>query len=317
MRDPFFHPSQVVIEILETVEPTKEVIEGVKHLKKQGFMIALDDFIFNKKFIPFIKLADIVKFDVLDIKPENIKPLFEKIKKIKDITILAERVETKDVFERCKKAGADLFQGYYFAKPEVVTGKKLGVAKLNLLELLEKVVDDSLHLDDLTAIIEKDIGLSIKIMKLARQYRTQTMPDFSSLKEVLTLFGLKRVQSWATMISMTALEDVLPEVFNLARLRAIFMRNAAQQEGLPLVDSYYLAGLFSMIDVILGQELKEALEQIPLNTKIKQGLLKGEGEYGRLLKAAKSFEINRADQYQEFAVIYFEAMKEVNTISKI
>jgi len=317
MRDLFFHPSQVVIEILETVEPTKEVIEGVQHLKNQGFMIALDDFIFNKKFIPFIKLADIVKFDVLDIKFENIKPLFEKIKKLKDVTILAERVETKEVFELCKAAGADLFQGYYFAKPEVVTGKKLGVAKLNLLELLEKVVDDALHLDDLATIIEKDIGLSIKIMKLARQYRTQTMPDFSSLKEVLTLFGLKRVQSWATMISMTALEDVLPEVFNLARLRAIFMRNAAQQERLPLIDSYYLAGLFSMIDVILGQELEQALEQLPLNANIKQGLLKGEGEYGRLLKAAKSFEINKADQYQEYAVIYFEALKEVNSISKI
>ena len=317
MRDPCFHYSQAVIEILETVEPTEEVIESVTYLKEQGYMIALDDFIFSKKFIPFIKLADIVKFDVLDIDPEKIKPLFQKIRQLKDVIILAERVETKEMYELCKEAGANLFQGYYFAKPEVVTGKKLSVAKIHLLELLEKVVDESLHLDDLANIIEKDIGLSIKIMKLAKQYKTQTMPDFSSLKDVLTLFGLKRVQSWATMLSMTAVEDVLPEVFNLARLRAIFMRNVAQKLKLPAVDSYYLAGLFSMVDVIVGQNLEKALEQIPLNDNIKQGLLKGEGEYGRLLNTAKSFEMNAADEHQEYALIYLEALKEVNALSDI
>lgn len=317
MKDPCFHHGQVVIEVLETVEPNKEVIESLQHLKKQGYMLALDDFIFSKKYVPFIKMADIVKFDVLVIQPENIKPLFTKIKSIKNVTILAERVENKEMYALCKEAGADLFQGYYFAKPEVVTGKKLSVAKIHLLELLQKVVDDSLHLDDLESIIEKDVGLSIKMLKLAKQYRTRTMPDFSSLKDVMMLFGLKRVQSWATMISMTALDDVFPEVFNLARLRAVFMRNIAQKEGLPGVDSFYLAGLFSMMDVIVGQHLDEALNNIPLNEIIKNGLLSGEGEIGRLLEIAKSFEVNNADDHQDFALLYLDAIKEVNKISSI
>ncbi|BCN94245.1 hypothetical protein THMIRHAM_20300 [Thiomicrorhabdus immobilis] len=317
MRDPCFHHSQAVIEILETVEPSSDVIESVQYLKNQGYMIALDDFIFSKKFVPFIKLADIVKFDVLTIAPENLKPLFEKIKKLKDVTILAERVETKEMFEACREAGAELFQGYYFAKPEVVTGKKMSIGKVHLLELLQKVADDSLHLDDLEKIIEKDIGLTIKILKLAKQYKTKNMPDFESLKEVLTLFGLKRVQSWATMLSMTMIDDVLPEVFNLARLRAIFMRNLAQKEKLPGMDSFYLAGLFSMIDVVVGQPLDNALSHIPINDNIKLGLLHGEGEYGRLLDAAKSFEMNHADQHQDYALIYFEALKEVNSIHEL
>ena len=317
MKDPFFHYKQVVIEVLETVEPSQKVIESLQYLKDQGYMLALDDFIFSKKYIPFIKIADIVKFDVLVIQPEKIKTLFTKIKSIKDVTILAERVENKEMYHLCKEAGADLFQGYYFAKPEVVTGKKLSVAKIHLLELLEKVVDESLHLDDLVKVIEKDVGLSINVLKLAKQYKTTTMPDFSSLKEVMTLFGLKRVQSWATMISMTALDDVFPEVFNLARLRAIFMRNIALKENLPGVDGFYLAGLFSMIDVVLGQYLEQALDNIPLNEKIKNGLLSGEGDIGRLLEIAKSFELNNADEYQDFALLYLEAIKEVNKISDI
>ena len=317
MKDPCFHPRQTVIEVLETVEPNQQVIESLQYLKDQGYMLALDDFIFSKKYIPFIKIADIVKFDVLVIQPEKIKPLFTKIKSIKDVTILAERVENKEMYRLCKDAGADLFQGYYFAKPEVVTGKKLSVAKIHLLELLEKVIDESLHLDDLESIIEKDVGLSINMLKLAKQYKTRTMPDFSSLKEVMMLFGLKRVQSWATMISMTALDDVFPEVFNLARLRAIFMRNIAKKENLPAIDSFYLAGLFSMIDVVLGQYLEQALDNIPLNEKIKNGLLSGEGDIGRLLEIAKSFELNNADEYQDFALLYLEAIKEVNKISDI
>lgn len=317
MKDPCFHPRQTVIEVLETVEPNQQVIESLQYLKDQGYMLALDDFIFSKKYVPFIKLADIVKFDVLVIQPEKIKPLFTKIKSIKDVTILAERVENKEMYRLCKDAGADLFQGYYFAKPEVVTGKKLSVAKIHLLELLEKVVDESLHLDDLESIIEKDVGLSINMLKLAKQYKTRTMPDFSSLKEVMMLFGLKRVQSWATMISMTALDDVFPEVFNLARLRAIFMRNIALKENLPGVDGFYLAGLFSMIDVVLGQNLDQALNNLPLNEKIKNGLLSGEGEIGRLLEITKSFELNKADQYQDVALLYLEAIKEVNKISQV
>jgi EAL and modified HD-GYP domain-containing signal transduction protein len=243
--------------------------------------------------------------------------LFAKVKAITNVTILAERVETKEMFEACKAAGADLFQGYYFAKPEIVSGKQLGVGKINVMELLQKVVDESLHLDDLERVIERDVGLSLKILKMADQYRSARMPVFDTLKEVLMLFGLKRVQSWATMMSLTALDDVLPEVFNLARLRAIFMRNVAQSERLPGVDSFYLAGLFSMLDVIIGQHLEDALKAVPINEDIKQGLLNGKGDYGRLLQAAVSFEQNRADEHQEYAIFYFDALKEVNAFNQI
>ncbi len=315
--DPIFHHSQAVIEVLEDVSPTDEVVASIKHLKELGYMIALDDFIFKKKLVPFIQMADIIKFDVENMNLEKLKPLFDKVKAITNVTILAERVETIEMFEACKAAGADLFQGYYFAKPEIVSGKQLGVGKIHVLELLEKIVDESLHLDDLERVIERDVGLSLKLLKMADQYRTAHMPVFDTLKEVMTLFGLKRVQSWATMMSMTSLDDVLPEVFNLARLRAIFMRNMAQHERLPGVDSFYLAGLFSMLDVIIGQHLEDALMAIPINEDIKQGLLNGRGEYGRLLKVAKSFEKNSADDYQEYALFYFDALKEVNALTQI
>ena len=316
-KEPIFHHAQTVIEVLEDVPPTEQVVASIKYLKELGYTIALDDFIFKKRFVPFIQMADIIKFDIEHVKPEKLKPLFDKVKSMTNVIILAERVETKEMFEHCKAAGADLFQGYYFAKPEIVTGKQLGVGKINLMLLLEKIVDASLHLDDLEKVIEMDVGLSIKILKMADQYRSARMPSFSTLKEVLSLFGLKRVQSWASMIALTSLDDVIPEVFNLARLRAIFMRNVAHDESLMNVDTFYLAGLFSMLDVIMGQTLEEALSHIPISDAIKAGLLDGQGEYGRLLNIAASFEANRADKFQEYATFYFNALKEVNSLTQV
>lgn len=312
MREPCFHPSQAVIEVLENVKPTDEVVASLKHLKAQGYTIVLDDFIFKKQFVPFIEMADIIKFDVQHIQPDKLKGLFDKVKSLAKVKILAERVETKEMFDHCKAAGAELFQGYYFAKPEIMQGKRLNVRKIHLMQLLEKFSDGNAHFDDLEKIIERDVGLSVKVLKMADQYRSPVVPDFSTLKEVVMLFGFKRVQSWATMISMTALDDVIPEVFNLARLRAVFMRNVAEYEGLPNVDSFYLAGLFSMLDVFTGQTLQDALSQIPINAEIKQGLLNGQGDYGRLLQLARRFEKNEADLCQEYALIYLNSIKEAN-----
>jgi EAL and modified HD-GYP domain-containing signal transduction protein len=95
--------------VLEDVTPTEQVVASIKYLKELGYTIALDDFIFNKRFVPFIQMADIIKFDVENVSPEKLKPLFDKVKKITNVIILAERVETKEMFDYCKAAGADLF----------------------------------------------------------------------------------------------------------------------------------------------------------------------------------------------------------------
>jgi Predicted signal transduction protein containing EAL and modified HD-GYP domains len=298
---------------VEDVPPTEEVIAGIKVLKEQGYMIALDDFVFKKRLVPLIQLADIIKFDVQYVKPENIPALFTKVKQITNVKIIAERVETKEMFEVCKQAGADYFQGYYFAKPEVISGKQLNVGRHNLILLLEKISDENLHIEQLIEIVERDVGLTHKLMKMAEKYRSLNMPEFSSLRDVMMLFGLKRVQSWATLVSMSILDDIVPEVFNLARTRAVFMRSLAQHESRGAVDSYYLAGLFSMLDVILQQEMEDALKQLPINEEIKYGICKGANSYGELLNIAKQFE-SASDHSinSDHVKLYMKALSEVN-----
>ncbi|BBP42540.1 EAL and HDOD domain-containing protein [Thiosulfativibrio zosterae] len=317
---PCFSPKNTIIEVLEDVSPTETVITALKALKQQGYTIALDDFVFRKKLIPFIQLADIIKFDVQYVKIENIAELFRRVKKVSEFKIVAERVETTEMFDACRDAGADYFQGYFFAKPEVIQGTKMSVGRQNLMLLLQKITDDAMHLEDLERIVERDIGLVHKIMKLAEQYRNRDMPMFETLKEVMMLFGLKRVQSWATLLSMSAVDDVMPEVFGIARVRAIFMRSVAEKMGLKQVDSFYLTGLFSVLDVVLKKTLQDAITDLPVNDLIKNALLKGEGEQGQLLKLAQTFEGNAkssAAQQTQYAGLYLAAVEESNQMARV
>ncbi|MGE4501133.1 MAG: HDOD domain-containing protein [Hydrogenovibrio sp.] len=185
------------------------------------------------------------------------------------------------------------------------------MSKLHLLMLLRKLAQENISLEDLEEVVSQDVGLMHKLIKLAAQNRTVGMPEFETLRQVMTLFGLRRVQSWASMISMNLLDDVVPEVFNIARTRAIFMRLCAEHEKLENPDSYYLAGMFSLLDVILKKPLVELLEALSLNRKIVNGILREEGEHGRMLQMVKSFEQSRSESLdQVYRHLYVRALKE-------
>lgn len=316
--DPCFSSHKIVCEVLETVPVNETTLAGIKKLRQKGFAIALDDFVFKKEFIPFIRLADIIKLDIEGVKPEKIPLLIERIRKVANTKILAERVETQAIYEVCYDAGCDYFQGYYFAKPEIVTSAKLSVSKLHLLMLLRKLAQENISLEDLEEVVSQDVGLMHKLIKLAAQNRTVGMPEFETLKQVMVLFGLRRVQSWASMISMNLLDDVVPEVFNIARTRAIFMRLCAEHEKLENPDSYYLAGMFSLLDVILKKPLVELLESLSLNRKIINGILQGEGEHGRMLQMVKSFEQSRSESLEQvYRHLYVRALKESHNAEEL
>lgn len=308
---PFFSPDRIICEILENVRPTDKALSGMQRLKDQGFALALDDFVFKREFMPFLLLADYIKLDVINAPPEKIAPLTEKIRRVTQATLLAEKVENKAIYQACQEAGFALFQGYYFAKPEILVGKKLSIGKQNILALLASILDEKISLDALQTIIQRDVGLSHKLLTLAQQYRTERMPKFDSLKEVMQLFGLKRIQSWATMISLSLATDVVPEVFNMAQTRAIFMRKAAQHQFPAQTEAYFLAGLFSLLDNILGQPIAEALDNLHLSDVIQQAIIENSGEMGTTLKICCALERGKPEDINiEYKILYLEAVGE-------
>lgn len=312
---PFFSPENIIIEILENVPSTPKVIESIKKLKKQGFKIALSDFIFKAEFIPFLQLADIIKINIENKSLEKIPSIFNKISRFTAAKLLAERVETKEQYEVCKKAGVEYFQGYYFAKPEVVVGQKIDLSGLRLLELIKKITDETTSISELETIISKDIGLTHKLLKVALQNQTKNMPEIETIKQVLSLFGLNKVKNWVMTMSLSSHGGTVPEVFNIARSRAIFLKKYAEKNQFKAVDSFYLVGLFSLIDTILKQPMNEILAHLPFSEAIKQGLLKKEGEFSKAIKLVEALEYNHistlTDKYRSIYITSLEeALKE-------
>ncbi|MDG6774798.1 EAL domain-containing protein [Thiomicrorhabdus sp. ZW0627] len=309
--DPPFNSKFIVIEVLENIRPTEQVISGLQRLKNLGFKIALDDFVFKREYLPLLDLADVIKIEVNKISLDKIDLLCSSIRRITDAKLLAEKVETQEVYQACLNAGCDLFQGYFFAKPDVLQGKKISAARLNLLELLKAITEPNVNLEDLESIIKRDVGLSHKLLKMAWHYRSRTMPEFSDIRQVVVFFGLRRVQAWSTMLSLSSTGEVVPEVFVMALTRAEFMRTVAIEEGLGFEDSFYLAGLFSLLDVIMNQPMEDALIQLPLDNRIIEGVINESGDYGRLLNMAKSFEQSKMqDRGAAYGAVYLQAFRE-------
>ncbi|MEA3404862.1 MAG: diguanylate phosphodiesterase, partial [Pseudomonadota bacterium] len=145
--------------------------------------------------------------------------------------------------------------------------------------------------------------------------RTRSMPEFNTIREVLTLFGLKRVQSWTTMLSISSIDEVIPEVFITALSRAIFMRNLAVKESLIDPESFYLAGMFSLLDVIMGQPLETVLQQLPISQFIIDGLIEKQGDYGRVIAVAESYERGQPEtDDQDVANIYLQAFQQTQKL---
>lgn len=315
---PFFDSDSIVCEVLENIEPTQEVIAGLKYLKGLGYQIALDDFVFKEKFIPFILLADFIKVDISTVKPDNLSLVFERIRKVTDAKLLAERVETKQEFEICKQAGCVFFQGSYFAKPQIVSGKKLSINQMSLIELLAKIADSQASIDSLLAIIEKDMGLAHKLLKVATHYRSVGMPRFESLKDAMMLFGLRRIQSWVSMIAIGNQPNVAPEVYKMARIRAVFLRALALHNGYSNADAFYLAGLFSMLDVVLSCTLEEAVQSLPLSENVSIGIVERKGQVGEGLNQVEALETKREKPIEpEIRALYLQAVREVNAVDHV
>ncbi|MDO9244014.1 MAG: EAL domain-containing protein, partial [Rhodocyclaceae bacterium] len=134
---------KIVLEVLETVEVTPQIIERCSGLKARGFTLALDDFVhFEDKWKPLLGLIEIVKVDLNALSQEQLGTVTDALKRW-PLTLLAEKVESREQAEHCHQLGYHLFQGYYFAKPAIIAGKKLGHSQLTLMRLLGLVLEDA------------------------------------------------------------------------------------------------------------------------------------------------------------------------------
>lgn len=288
---PLFPRAQLVIEVLETVKPTPAVIKAVEHLRGLGYTIALDDFFYTDEYKPLVALADIIKIDILDVGAKNLASHICSIRATNErVRLLAEKVETREQFEYCKSLGMDYFQGYFFAKPQIIKGHRLPSNKMAILNLLASVYDPDVDMSDLAAIVGRDVGLSHKLLSFVKTYPGNQDIQINSIKDAVLRFGLQKLQSWVSVLVLSGMDDKPHELFNTALIRARFMELLAEKGKCAMRDTYFMVGLFSCLDALMDTAMIEALAAMKISDEAKLALTTNEGIMGQALSCALAIE---------------------------
>ena len=276
---------RVVIEILETVEVDEQVIEGVRKLADAGYIIALDDFTFSDEWMPLIELAQIIKFDVMQHSVEEIR---DQIKKFdgKKIKFLAEKVETQDEYNQLKEEGFDYFQGYFFSKPDVVSHQGLSSDSISLLQLLSQIQKPDIEIDEIEKLVSQDVSLSYKLFRCINSAAFGLKNKMNSIKQAVVYLGIQRLKNWVCLLAMSGNPNKSSELIQVGLVRAKMCEFIADECKFPEKDSYFIVGLFSILDAVLDQSLADILKKIPLDENLNRALLDREGNMGKALSCS-------------------------------
>lgn len=286
-----FPRQRLVVELLESIAPEPDVIAACKSLKRAGYRIALDDFVFSPEFKPLMEFMDIVKVDFIDTPEGERKKILQQVNSDK-IQFLAEKLETPESFDEARDLGYSLFQGFFFSRPVIMSTKDIPSVKSNLLNLLNKVYGVETDFREIEEIIKKDVSLAYKLIRFINSAAFGLSLEVHSIMHALNLLGVFELRKWISLVALSQLSHEEPEeLLTSSIVRARFCELIAQYTGHSEESAeFFLMGLFSLIDVFFERPMESILKELPLAKNIKDALMEGGGRYGDVLRFTKAYE---------------------------
>ncbi|MDR3562249.1 MAG: HDOD domain-containing protein [Negativicutes bacterium] len=281
----------LAVEILETVEPTAEIVKACAELKKSGYQIVLDDFVFQAKYQPFIELADIIKIDFLQHPAMQKRHLLRKVIPPR-VKLLAEKVETQEDFAQGVDLGYTLFQGFFFSRPVVITYKEIPPNRIIQIQLVQEVNRDDFNVAHLEEVIKRDVSLSYKLFKYVNSAWFGFRYKIQSIKQAIALLGQREVRRWVALVTIRDLSQDKPaELLTTAIIRGRLCEQIAQAAGLiKQVPSAFIVGMFSLLDALLDRPMVDVLSELSLAPEVVAGLMGESTPLGTVLRLAQAYE---------------------------
>jgi c-di-GMP-related signal transduction protein len=291
-----FPPGDVVIELLESVEPDDAVIEACRQLKSAGYRIALDDFEDRPDYVPLVEMADFIKVDVLATGPAARGALSKRLRTDKR-RLLAEKVETREMFDETLAEGYQFFQGYFFSRPTIMTSKALSGYRLNYLRLLSELNNPDVDMGRLEEIVKREASLALRFLRRVNSASYGFRMPTSSLRHALVLLGEREIRMCASVWSMAEVAKNVPsELIVASTMRARLCEMLAKQSDLAdRASDLFLVGMFSMLDAILQQPMERIIESLPLTEDVRQALGGGKNALRSVLDSVIAYERGRWD----------------------
>ncbi|MCP4136259.1 MAG: HDOD domain-containing protein [bacterium] len=299
-----FPKEQMTIEILENIEPNEQILQACKNLKQKGYIIALDDFVLKKTLEPLIKFADIIK---VDLRLNSVSDQQEILSRYDTgrIKFLAEKVETREEYDRAFEMGYSYFQGYFFSKPVILEGKDVQGYKIHYLWIIQEVNKHDVNFDYLEEVIKQDVSLAYKLLRFINSAAFGLPSKIHSIKQALTFLGTDELKKWISLIALSSMGDDKPEELFLASIiRAQFCEQIARLAGLHEQSSdLFLMGMFSMIDAFMDKPIASILKDLPIAKPVKEALLGKKNRYRAIYELILAYERGNWQRYSKFATL--------------
>lgn len=284
-----FPAEKIIVEVLENVTPSAEVIDSCRRLIDHGYTLALDDFVYYQNLEPLIELAEIIKIDFRLTSTEDIERIVHDLRSC-NCRLLAEKIETYQEFEQALAMGFSYFQGYFFAKPEVLRNKDLPSSHLTVMKLICEINRVELDIDKLDHLINQDVSLSYKLMNYLNSSHFLREKPLSSTREAIISLGVAGVRTFISLIAAGSLAAEKPqELIKTSIIRARFLEQIGVELELNGQD-FFMLGLFSLLDAMLDNSMAAVLEKLPLANEVREALIHHRGQLYCYLLLVEKYE---------------------------
>lgn len=276
----YFNPLSIVVEILETVELNDEILKICQELKSHGYTIALDDFFvsqWNELTVRLLDFIDIIKIDFRTTSRTDRQEMIRFLKE-RDIQFLAEKVETIDEYLEAKEDGFVLFQGFYFSKPVILNSYDIPSYYHSYFQILKETESPEPDLEKIKDVIEKDISLSYKLLRLINNPVFRPRNEISSIKQAIILLGLNEIKKWIYVLAIRGAvtgtgnskeREIIELSLKRGKLGELIGRKVGRE---VLASKYFLLGMFSLMDSLLHHPMEDLLQDLPLSNELKDAL---------------------------------------------
>jgi c-di-GMP-related signal transduction protein len=272
-RLPLLFPSDLLgVELLEDVDPEKQMTKTIEKMKNAGYLVILNDWLFNRGHISLIKLADIIGVDFRShglqkrdfyFKDDYTKPRF-----------LAKSVETPSDFDVAVDSGYHFFQGEFFSKPKYISVRSIPSYKTNFMRILKELNKPTVQFDHIESILKRDVSITYKLLRFVNSAAFGLKTTVQSIRQALQLLGETEVRKWLSLIVLSGLGTDKPqELISNTIIRARFCESIAAALNLKNeMPNYFLMGMFSRVDAFLDRPISEILSEIPLHKEVKAAI---------------------------------------------
>lgn len=289
-------PASVVLEIVESVPLTADVMSRCRELREKGFVLAMDDFIqITPEHRELLDQVEFVKVDIQRLSADELVRLTQRLKPLGK-KLVAERVNSRDQMERCRELDYDYLQGYYFARPTVLAGKKLNHSQMAMMRLMSLLMSDA-DTAELEAALKPEPGLTVNLLRMTNSVGAGTTIRITSLRHAITVLGRRQLQRWLQLLlfaSGTQTGGTSP-LLHLAATRGRLMELLAgtQRKGdTGYIDGAFMVGIMSLMPALMGLPIEEIVAPIGITGEVRNALCAGSGPLGDLLALVAATESN-------------------------